>query len=794
MINNTRKNIKEENWKLSKNTKRRRKRIVHEVLALESKMKEMTDEELQGQTALLKDRLSKGESLNDIQAEAFALVREAHRRIRMEHPYPVQIEGACVLHQGDIAEMKTGEGKTLTATMAVYLHALEGKGVHVVTVNEYLSERDAKNMGMVYNFLGLSVGINKSILTKDEKRHAYACDITYSTNSELGFDYLRDNMVYRAKDKVMRGLHFALIDEADSVLIDEARTPLIISSSAHTGPDTYTMPDQAVKSLVPDDYRIDIETKQIYLVESGIEKIEKYFGIDNLYDIKNSGLVHRIQQALKANFIMRRDFDYMRTEDGISIIDQFTGRVMPSRQYSNGLHQAIEAKESTKINQEATTVATITYQNFFRLYDKLAGMTGTAKTEEEEFLEIYNMRVIPIATHKPIRRIDQLDKIYTSQDSKYRAILNQVKDCYSRGQPVLIGTVSVENNEKLHALLENAHLPHEVLNAKNHAREAEIIAKAGQVGAITVATNMAGRGTDIKLSADARKLGGLMVIGTEHHESRRIDNQLRGRSGRQGDPGESRFFVALDDELLLRFGKDAMKKRAASLPLDAEVESKFLTKSIISAQKRVEGSNFDSRKQLIRYDDVLRKQRETIYSLRDTILHCENMRDKTKEEFTKAVRMMFDEMFEKNDGTFQDRFANLLAKMGMTGWNPSSEVKKKEREKLRNELARESWRRYENITLALTPRIFEIEKDFYLHILDDKWQSHIDAMDKLRESIHLRSYAQNDPLQQYIKEAYLDFSLLFDSLAKEYMLALSNIKIQYAMPKNFEIQRRDYKG
>ena len=669
---------------------------------------------------------------------------------------------------------------TLTSTMPVYLNALTGKGVHVVTVNEYLSERDSINMGMVFNFLGLSVGLNKSGMSAKEKREAYACDITYTTNSELGFDYLRDNMVYKAKDKVMRGLHYALIDEADSILIDESRTPLIISASEDEAAKQFQEPDAVVKRLDKDDVSIDIKTKQVYLLPSGISKVEKAFGIDNLYDTKYSLLVHRINQALKANFIMVKDVDYLVKDDAIHIIDQFTGRLMSSRQYSDGLHQAIEAKEGVTIHPESKTVATITYQNFFRLYDKLAGMTGTAKTEEEEFLSIYNMRVIPIPTNKPVIRKDLNDRIYSSQEKKYQAILNEILRIHETGQPILVGTVSVENNEKIHQMLSQVGIPHEVLNAKNHAREAEIIAKAGQFGAVTVATNMAGRGTDIKLSSQARNAGGLAVIGTEHHESRRIDNQLRGRSGRQGDPGVSRFFVALDDDLMKRFSSDKIKKSIDSLPENTEIESKMFSKAIVSAQKRVEGSNFDIRKQLINYDDVLRKQREIIYADRDKILNESDMRQKTRQIFEHVLES---ELTDCMHGKKMDKEKCLavLEKYNLPSslyeqTQPFGATKQKET------IFKEAWKQYQKKTLDIEPQIFDIEKNLYLHILDEKWQAHIDAMSKLRESIYLRSYAQNDPLQQYVKEAFITFQKMLFEVEKQFITALSHIRIQPTVP------------
>ena len=600
------------------------------IMELEPKYQAMSDEELAHQTDLFKERLQNGESLDDLLIEAYATVREAaYRRLGLK-AFKVQLMGAISLHNGDIAEMKTGEGKTLTSIFPVYLNALTGHGVHVVTVNDYLAERDKTDNGKVYEFLGLTVGLNKRELTKDEKRAQHACDITYTTNAELGFDYLRDNMVTRLEDKVLRPLNFALVDEVDSILIDESRTPLIISGGKKNTAALYIQADRFVKSLINEkDYEVDIESKTVSLTAQGISKAEKSFKIKNLYDPENTALVHHINQALKANYTMTRDVEYMiATEDGshdirnasIMIIDQFTGRVMPGRAYSDGLHQAIEAKEGVPIKEETVTLATITYQNFFRLFNKLAGMTGTAKTEEEEFRTIYNMRVIEIPTNKPVIRDDKPDLVFAKQSAKYKAICDEVEKRHSYGQPILLGTVSVETSELLSKMLNKRGIKHNVLNAKNHAKEALIIEKAGVMGAVTIATNMAGRGTDIKLGEGVPEIGGLMVIGSERHESRRIDNQLRGRSGRQGDPGCSLFFVSFEDELMQRFASEKMKERMGSFLEDEAIESKMVTKSIENAQKRVEGQNFDIRKQLLQYDDVMRQQREIMYKERDDIM------------------------------------------------------------------------------------------------------------------------------------------------------------------------------
>ncbi len=744
------------------------KKLTKKVLSLDKEMQKLSDDELKNKTNEFKERLKNGESLDDILVEAYAVVREADWRVRGEKPYPVQVIGACVIHGGDVAEMETGSGKTLTATMPVYLNALEGKGVHVVTVNEYLSKRDAAGMGEVYRWLGLSIGVNLSGMSPFEKKQAYNCDITYSTNSELGFDYLRDNMVYRLQDKVMRGLHYAVIDEADSVLIDESRTPLLISGAAKDNTSGYVRADRAVKQLQEEDYKIDAKTKSIYLTESGISKLEKYLKCENLYDIKNTKLVHLINQALKANYIMEKDKDYLVADGQVKIIDSFTGRVMANRQYSEGLHQAIEAKEEVEIKGESQKIASITYQNFFRLYDKLSGMTGTAKTEEEEFLEIYNMRVIEIPKNKPIIRRDLPDKIYSSQAAKYEALIAKTLRCHEKGQPVLIGTASVETNELVSSMLKEAGIPHEVLNARNHEREAEIVAKAGQPYAVTVATNMAGRGTDIKLTRQSRSFGGLAVLGTEHHESRRIDNQLRGRSGRQGDVGFSQFYVASDDELIKRFASDNVHKFISQIPENVPIESKLMTKAFASAQKQIEGQNYESRKNLIKYDDVLRRQRREIYSERDKILTENNMREKTKEKFEDVYSFEFVRLKNKRKNLEElKETENILNIQGVM-----------QDEKDAKAVFRRGWLRYEKQTEGLhSADIYAIEKDVYLHILDEKWHDHIDAMNSLREGITLRSYAQNDPLEQYIREASAAYQQMKYEIDKEFVSRMSHIRI-----------------
>src|SRR5574344_2358775 len=609
-------------------------------MELEQRYKDMTDEELRGQTNIFKERLSKGETLDDITVEAFAVTREAARRVLGLFPYKVQIQGGLVIHNGDIAEMKTGEGKTLTETMPVYLNALTGKGVHVVTVNDYLATRDSKEMGEVFRFLGLTVGLNLNSMSAAEKRAAYNCDVTYSTNNELGFDYLRDNMVVYKHQMVQRPLHFAVVDEVDSILIDEARTPLIISGQAGRSTALYSRADYFAKGLKEEeDYTIDLTSKTIALTDTGVDKAERVFRLPNLYDVNNTALVHHIDQALRANYIMIHDIDYVVDEGKVKIVDPFTGRIMEGRRYSDGLHQAIEAKEGVEIENESKTMATITFQNYFRMYEKLSGMTGTAKTEEKEFRNIYNMYVIEIPTNLPVIRNDEADLIYSTKDEKYKAIVAEIKNRHEAGQPVLVGTIAIETNELLSNLLRKAGIKHEVLNAKNHAREAEIIAKAGEKGSVTIATNMAGRGTDIKINDEVKALGGLCVLGTERHESRRIDNQLRGRSGRQGDPGMSQFCVSFEDDLMVRFGTDRAKEMLAKVGFDedASIRNNMLSNSIEQAQKRVEGNNYDIRKQLLQYDDVINNQRQIIYERRNEILDSESIHDRILETFKNFV-------------------------------------------------------------------------------------------------------------------------------------------------------------
>ena len=750
----------------------------------EEEYKNKSDEELKAMTPALKERLANGETLDDIYVDAFATAREAARRVIGEFPYPVQLMGATVMQGGDIAEMKTGEGKTLTSVMAVYLNALEGKGVHVVTVNEYLSERDANWMGQIYRFLGLTVGVNLRQLTKFQKKQAYACDITYTTNSELGFDYLRDNMVTNINDRVLRGLNFALVDEVDSILIDESRTPLIISGGQKQTANLYLQADRFAKKLnKEEDYEIDARSKTVTLTEAGVSKAERIFKVENLYDISHTQLLHHINQALKANFIMIRDIDYVVDDenDEIVIVDPNTGRLMKGRQWSDGLHQAVEAKEGISIKQETTTLATITYQNFFRLYNKLSGMTGTAKTEEEEFLSTYNMKVVVIPTNRPVARKDLPDEIYAHKKDKYAALVREVKRLYETGQPVLVGTIAVETSEVISQLLNKEHIPHEVLNAKNHAREAEIIAKAGRPKSVTIATNMAGRGTDIKLTEESRKLGGLAVLGSERHESRRIDNQLRGRSGRQGDPGFSRFYVSLEDSLMVRFGGDKLQKLFEKMG-DEQIESKAVTKSITMAQKRVEGYNFDMRKQLLDYDDVLRRQREIIYAQRNRILEADEVHDMVHVVFEKTIEQTLQANLSDQKKQTID-VAGVVKSIEMMGMAEdkairASELEGKSYDEVKEYCVNKIWNEYEAEIKDVKRQFLPFEKTVVLRNIDRNWINHIDMMDKLRSGIYLRSYAQNNPLQQYVQEGFDMFEEMNQRIDREITFFLLKVRIR----------------
>ncbi|WNZ88114.1 preprotein translocase subunit SecA [Streptococcus iniae] len=741
-------------------------KLAKKVESYANQMEALSDQDLQAKTPEFKERYQNGESLDQLLPEAFAVVREATKRVLGLYPYRVQIMGGIVLHNGDVPEMRTGEGKTLTATMPVYLNALAGEGVHVITVNEYLSTRDATEMGEVYSWLGLSVGINLATKSPAEKREAYLCDITYSTNSEVGFDYLRDNMVVRQEDMVQRPLSYALVDEVDSVLIDEARTPLIVSGAVSSETNQlYVRADMFVKTLKEDDYIIDVPTKTIGLSDSGIDKAESYFNLNNLYDIDNVALTHFVDNALRANYIMLLDIDYVVSEEGeILIVDQFTGRTMEGRRFSDGLHQAIEAKESVRIQEESKTSASITYQNMFRMYKKLAGMTGTAKTEEEEFREVYNMRIIPIPTNRPVARIDHTDLLYPTLESKFRAVIADVKDRHQKGQPVLVGTVAVETSDYISKQLVVAGVPHEVLNAKNHFKEAQIIMNAGQRGAVTIATNMAGRGTDIKLGEGVRELGGLCVIGTERHESRRIDNQLRGRSGRQGDPGESQFYLSLEDDLMRRFGSDRIKAFLDKMRLDEEdavIKSGMLARQVESAQKRVEGNNYDTRKQVLQYDDVMREQREIIYAnRRDVITANRDLGPEIKAMIKRTIKRTVEAHARSNR---KDALEAILA-FARTNIVPEDSITVKDIRDLKDDhikdfLYEKALAIYEKQIAKLHDHeaILEFQKVLLLMIVDNKWTEHIDALDQLRNSVGLRGYAQNNPVVEYQAEGFKMF-------------------------------------
>ena len=750
---------------------RRLEKMADKVLNYESQMAAMSDEELKAKTDEFKERYNKGESLDSLLYEAFAVVREAAKRVLGLFPYKVQVMGGIVLHHGDVPEMRTGEGKTLTATMPVYLNALAGKGVHVVTVNEYLTERDATEMGELYSWLGLSVGINLAAKSPMEKKEAYLCDITYSTNSEIGFDYLRDNMVVRAENMVQRPLNYALVDEVDSILIDEARTPLIVSgANAVETSQLYHMADHFVKSLDKDDYIIDVQSKTIGLSDSGIDKAESYFKLENLYDIENVALTHFVDNALRANYIMILDIDYVVSEEQeILIVDQFTGRTMEGRRYSDGLHQAIEAKEGVPIQDETKTSASITYQNLFRMYKKLAGMTGTGKTEEEEFREIYNIRVIPIPTNRPIQRIDHSDLLYASIDAKFKAVIEDVKARYQKGQPVLVGTVAVETSDYISKKLVAAGVPHEVLNAKNHYREAQIIMNAGQRGAVTIATNMAGRGTDIKLGEGVRELGGLCVIGTERHESRRIDNQLRGRSGRQGDPGESQFYLSLEDDLMKRFGSERLKGVFERLNMsDEAIESRMLTRQVEAAQKRVEGNNYDTRKQVLQYDDVMREQREIIYAQRYDVITAD--RDLAP-EIHAMIRRTIGRIVDAHARSKEDEKLEAILNFAKYNLLPEDSISLADLaglsdQAIKDALYQRALKVYDSQVAKLRDEesVKEFQKVLILRVVDNKWTDHIDALDQLRNAVGLRGYAQNNPVVEYQAEGFRMFNDMIGSI------------------------------
>jgi len=737
-------------------------KIADKVMALESEYHALSDEELKNKTVLFKERLAKGETLDDILVEAYATAREAAHRVLGLLAYRVQVIGAITMHYGNIAEMKTGEGKTLTSVLVAYLNALGGKGVHIVTVNEYLANRDATEMGAVHKFLGLTVGLNLRELSKQEKRDAYRCDITYSTNNELGFDYLRDHMVVHLEDMVQRELNFAIVDEVDSILIDEARTPLIISGGEKKGANLYVQANTFVRSLREDEYDYDIKSKHVSLTEKGMARAENFFRVENLYDVRYVQLVHHINNALKANYAMEKDVDYVVQDNTVIIVDSFTGRLMHGRQFSEGLHQALEAKERVEIKKETRTLATITFQNYFRLYEKLAGMTGTAKTEEEEFRNIYNMFVVEIPTNVPVIRKDENDLIFQTMKGKFNAIAKDIAERHAKGQPVLVGTISIETSELLSDLLKKRGIPHNVLNAKQHEREAEIVANAGLVGAVTIATNMAGRGTDIKLGEGVKELGGLAVIGTERHESRRIDNQLRGRSGRQGDPGYSCFYLSCEDDLLRRFGSDRFKmivrmgtanevdEEGNELPLSMKMMSNFIE----SAQRKVEGMNYDSRKHVVEYDEVLRRQREVIYKQRNDILVLDDMEPVVKKMMASVTNRHVSKyaLYDKKNPTVD---AERLQKEFLQLYFNINEFEDGEFEGLELEAAKEKvlehfYKNLEDKKNAIPHEVYiEFMKVILLRIVDRYWMDHIDQMSSLRQSIGLKSYAQLNPLREY---------------------------------------------
>ncbi|MEN3250353.1 preprotein translocase subunit SecA [Fructilactobacillus sanfranciscensis] len=766
-------------------------KIADRVSAYAEQYSKLSDEQLQTKTAEFQKRYQAGESLDDLLPEAFAVAREGAHRVLGLTPFKVQIMGGIVLHEGNIAEMKTGEGKTLTATMPVYLNALSGKGVHVVTVNEYLSERDAEQMGQLYNWLGLTVGVNKSDMSPEEKRAAYNADITYSTNSEIGFDYLRDNMVVYEEDRVQRPLNFALVDEVDSILIDEARTPLIISGQAHGANEMYKQADQFAKTLkATTDYKVDLETKTVSLTETGIRKADKFFNLKNIYDTDNTALTHHIDQALRANYVMELDKDYVVKDDEVLIVDSFTGRIMEGRRFSDGLHQALEAKEGVTIQEESKTMANITYQNLFRRYRKLAGMTGTAKTEQEEFREIYNMNAVSIPTNKPVIRIDESDVLYPTLQSKFDAVIDKVKELHHRGQPILLGTVAVETSEYLSQRLDQEKIPHVVLNAKNHAKEADIVANAGQKGAVTIATNMAGRGTDIKLGPGVIEVGGLAVIGTERHESRRIDNQLRGRAGRQGDPGYSQFYLSLEDDLMRRFGSDRIKNVLKTLKVeddDAVIRSRMITKQVESAQKRVEGNNYDSRKSVLKYDNVMSEQRDVIYGERNRVI-----------EEKKSLKWVLMPMIKRTI----DHIVDLHTQGDQKNWNlqtildfaTSSLVSPNEISM--NMLEGKSADQIKEFLMGLAEKqyvekekelqdpaqVLEFEKVVILRVVDSHWTDHIDAMDQLRESIGLRGYGQLNPLVEYQREG----SRMFEEMVADIDYGVTRLFMKAEIRQNIQ--------
>ncbi|AKL86516.1 SecA [Bacillus atrophaeus UCMB-5137] len=780
----------------TKRTLNRYEKKANEIDAIRGDYENLSDDALKHKTIEFKERLEKGETPDDLLVEAFAVVREASRRVTGMFPFKVQLMGGVALHDGNIAEMKTGEGKTLTSTLPVYLNALSGKGVHIVTVNEYLASRDAEQMGKIYEFLGLSVGLNLNSMTKEEKREAYAADITYSTNNELGFDYLRDNMVLYKEQMVQRPLHFAVIDEVDSILVDEARTPLIISGQAAKSTKLYVQANAFVRTLKAEkDYTYDVKTKGVQLTEEGMTKAEKAFGIDNLFDVKNVALNHHINQALKAHAAMQKDVDYVVEDGQVVIVDSFTGRLMKGRRYSEGLHQAIEAKEGLEIQNESMTLATITFQNYFRMYAKLAGMTGTAKTEEEEFRNIYNMQVVTIPTNQPVVRDDRPDLIYRSMEGKFKAVAEDVAQRYMTGQPVLVGTVAVETSELISKLLKNKGIPHQVLNAKNHEREAQIIEEAGQKGAVTIATNMAGRGTDIKLGEGVKELGGLAVVGTERHESRRIDNQLRGRSGRQGDPGITQFYLSMEDELMRRFGAERTMAMLDRFGMDdsTPIQSKMVSRAVESSQKRVEGNNFDSRKQLLQYDDVLRQQREVIYKQRFEVIDSENLRDIVENMIKSSLERAIAAYTPKEELPEEWKLDGLVELLNTTyldeGALEKSDIFGKEPDEMHELIMDRILTKYnEKEENFGAEQMREFEKVIVLRAVDSKWMDHIDAMDQLRQGIHLRAYAQTNPLREYQMEGFTMFEHMIASIEDEVAKFVMKAEIESNLEREEVVQ------
>lgn len=779
---------------------RRYGKIADRIESMEGEIAALSDEELKARTEEFKSRYQNGETLEDLMPEAFATIREAAKRVLGLFPFRVQLMGGMSLHEGNISEMKTGEGKTLTATMPVYLNAISGEGVHVVTVNDYLATRDAEEMGELYRWMGLTVGLNLNGKTSSEKREAYQCDITYSTNNELGFDYLRDNMVVYKEQMVQRPLNFAILDEVDSILVDEARTPLIISGQANRSTSFYTRCDFFVKGLKEEqDYTIDLQSKSISLTEEGIEKAEKTFRVSNLYDLENQSLIHHLDQALRANFIMLLDIDYVVDDGQVKIVDQFTGRIMDGRRYSDGLHQAIEAKEGVEIQKESKTMATITFQNYFRMYKKLSGMTGTAKTEEEEFREIYNMNVIAIPTNRPLIRDDRDDLLYPTLDSKFNAVVADIKERHEKGQPILVGTVAVETSEHISNLLKKEGIPHEVLNAKNHFREAEIIVNAGQPGAVTIATNMAGRGTDIKLGPGVREMGGLAVIGTERHESRRIDNQLRGRAGRQGDPGVSQFYLSLEDSLMKRFGSERIRMVLEQLKIaedHAVIQSRMISRQVESAQKRVEGNNYDTRRNVLKYDDVMREQREVIYGQRqEVILEEESLSYVTLPMIRRTIKN-YVELNTQQEDSSKWNLGHIIEFAHTVLVHPDQlseeELKGKSAAEIENMLVELAKSNYEEKTAQLNGKeqVLEFEKVVILRVVDRKWTDHIDQMDQLRQGIGLRSYAQSNPLTEYQQEGFT----LFEEMIGEIDYEVTRLLMKSQIRQNLQREQASPSG